>query len=159
VEGDATMELDGQIKFGSAAVSLNAAPIHADWILEGRPVARNKVLSTSVDGTASTLIWDCTAGRFNWFYSIDETVYVLEGDVRLKDSAGNSRLVVAGETIFFPAGSSAEWTVDRYVRKVAFCRTALPGVLVSALRIRRRVKRIINQLRGRPEAPPMFSNT
>src|SRR5476651_2157954 len=110
----AQMTIDKDIKIGNQAVSLDAAPINPKWILEGKPVARNKVLSTSADGTATTLIWDCTAGRFNWIYSIDETLYILEGSVTLKDPAGNSRLVVAGDTVFFPAGSQAEWTVDSY---------------------------------------------
>src|SRR6202000_954960 len=92
-------------------IGLNPCPIGAGWILQGNPRARNKGLSASKDGTASTVIWDCSAGRFNWFYSIDETVYVLEGSVRLKDANG-SRLVTAGDSVFFPAGSSAEGTLD-----------------------------------------------
>jgi hypothetical protein len=52
--------------------------------------------------------------------------------------------VVAGDTIFFPAGAQAEWTVDKYIRKLAFCRTPLPGYLISARDISRKFKRLIN---------------
>src|SRR5215469_3077729 len=52
---------------------LNSAPIVPAWILEGSPAARGKLLSGSTDDKASTYMWDCTAGRFNWFYGCDET--------------------------------------------------------------------------------------
>jgi ethanolamine utilization protein EutQ (cupin superfamily) len=67
-------------------------------------------------------------------------VYVLEGSVALKDCAGGSRRVGAGETIFFPAGSRAEWTVDTYIRKIAFLRVPLPLPLSWARRNLRQLK-------------------
>jgi uncharacterized cupin superfamily protein len=118
-------------------------PIRLEWILEGKPIARVQLLSSSADGMASTFIWDCTAGRFNWFYAFDETFHILEGSASLKEANREPRLVAAGDTIFFPVGSSAEWTVDRYVRKVAFCRTPLPGSLAFARGIAKRLKRMI----------------
>ena len=148
---------DSVIVHGNTSVALNPAPIYPDWILEGSPVARAQLLSSSADGTAHTLIWDCTAGRFNWFYSIDETVCVLEGSVTIKDAAGRSRRASAGDTIFFPAGSHAEWTVDNYIRKIAFCRTALPLPIVLALRLRRRLKRLIGGGTKGDGAPGMFN--
>ena len=105
-------------------------------------MARLELLSSSADGTASTYFWDCTAGRFNWFYSFDETFHILEGEVKLKYPSGTSHKVVAGDTVFFPAGSSAEWTVDRYVRKLAFCRTPIPRYLTFARQVARRLKRV-----------------
>jgi uncharacterized protein len=51
--------------------------------------------------------------------------------------------VVAGDIVFFPAGAQAEWTVDKYIRKLAFCRTPLPGFLVSARNVARKVKRLM----------------
>jgi len=88
-----------------------------------------------------TVIWDCTAGRFNWFYSFDETVYVLEGSVLLKDSNGAQRRVSAGETVHFPTGSHAEWVVDKYIRKIAFCSSPLPMPLKLLRRAWRYAKR------------------
>jgi uncharacterized protein len=115
-------------------IALNPSPIYPNWVLEGTPVARNKVLSSSADGSASTIIWDCTAGRFNWIYDVDETIYVIEGGVVVKDVAGATRRLNAGDTIFFPAGARAEWHVESYIRKIAFCRTPLPGLLVFVRR-------------------------
>lgn len=130
--------VEGAIKFGTGKVNLSPAPIRAEWILEGTPVASNKLLSSSADGKASTFIWACTAGRFNWHYDSDETVYVLEGSVIIKDPAGTRRRLVAGDTVYFPAGSRAEWTIESHLRKVAFCRAP----------VRSRVRRIYHVLRG-----------
>jgi uncharacterized protein len=106
-------------------------------------MARIELLSSSADGTASTYFWDCTAGRFNWYYDFDETFHVLEGAVTLKFPSGTSYLVVAGDTVFFPAGAAAEWTVDKYIRKMAFCRVPLPGYFTFAKSIARRLKRLV----------------
>jgi len=133
------------VKLGVGAVSLNPSPVNPSWILEGNPVARHKVLTSSVDGTASTLIWDCTAGRFNWFYDIDETIYVIEGGVVVKDHGGRVRRLAAGDTIFFPAGARAEWHVEHYIRKIAFCRIPLPRPLAFARRSFRLLKRVMGR--------------
>lgn len=134
---------ENTIIFGTAHGDLGPAPIRAAWILAGSPAARNRFLSGSADGTASTYIWDCTAGRFNWHYDIDETVFVLEGSVIVKDHAGDTRTLSPGDTAFFPAGSSAEWTVQTYVRKVAFLRVPLPRQVQIAKRIYHSFKRLI----------------
>jgi uncharacterized cupin superfamily protein len=137
------MALDATITSGTEAPAFIAAPINASWILAGEPVARLALLSSSADGTASTYYWDCTAGRFNWYYAFDETLHILEGFVTLKAPSGSLRRVVAGDTVFFPAGSQAEWTVDQYIRKLAFCRTPLPDYLISVRNIGRKVKRLV----------------
>jgi len=113
------MSVQSVIKLGASKAELNPSPIHPNWVLEGNPIARNQLLSVSADGNARSYIWDCTAGRFNWFYEADETVYVIEGGVILKDQAGSARRLSAGDTIFFPAGARAEWYVENYIRKFA----------------------------------------
>ena len=142
------------IEFGCTTDTMGARPIRPEWILEGQPVARSRTLSTSEDGTASMLIWDCTAGRFNWSYGIDESVCILEGSVRLKDSTGQSRLVNVGDTVFFPAGSQVEWTVEKYVRKVAFLRSPVPAPVVLGVRAFRRLRRLLSGSRN--EGAPTF---
>jgi uncharacterized protein len=131
------------IKFGTGKMDLDPAPINPEWIIEGSPVTRNKLVSSSADGNASTWLWDCTAGKFNWFYGCDETVYLIAGSVSIKESAGGTRHLKAGDTVFFPAGSSAEWHVQRYVRKVAFLRAPLPWPLQIARRVYHRLKRFV----------------
>jgi uncharacterized cupin superfamily protein len=149
------------IEFEFGEVTLGSAAINPNWILEGKPEARNKFLFSSADGTATAWFWDCTAGKFNWFYDIDETVYLIEGSVLIKDHGGGARKVSAGETIFFPAGSSAEWTVPTYVRKFAILRTPLPRQVQFAKRMYHSLKRLIG--RGNRDdkdpVPKMFQSS
>ena len=127
-----------EFMLSATEIPLDPAPINADWILEGSPQARNRVVFKSDDGTAWTMVWDCTAGRFNWYYSCDETIHILEGSVSLTTAAGTVR-VEAGSAIFFPAGSWATWHVKNYVRKVAFLRHTLPRPAGSILRVWKRM--------------------
>ena len=122
-----------EILISSSDIALEPAPIQADWIIDGDPQARNRVLSKSQDGAAFTLLWDCTAGAFTWRYDIDETIHVLEGGATLTDASG-TRAIEAGDVVFFPAGSVATWRVRNYVRKVAFFRRPGPRPVGLALR-------------------------
>jgi len=117
-----------EVIFGNGArnLDLEPSPIESGWIRQGNPIARGRILSRSLDGSAWTAIWDCTAGEFNWFYGIDETVYVIDGSVIITPPGAEPHRVNAGDSIFFPSGSSAHWNVENYVRKVAFLREPLP---------------------------------
>ena len=64
---------------------LTPNPIPPSWIIEGNPVAQGSVLSTSADGLASTILWECTEGKFNWYYDFDETIMILEGAIVLEN--------------------------------------------------------------------------
>jgi uncharacterized protein len=123
---------------------LKNCPIHPSWILEGQPKARIAVLSDgSSDASAFTVMWDCSEGRFNWFYSIDETVYILEGAVTLTLPSGATRQLVAGSSYFFARGTQAEWRVHGYVRKVAFCHEPLSSKVFVAKRAFRALRSAI----------------
>jgi uncharacterized protein len=104
---------------------LQPDPIPRDWILEGQPTARRKLLVGSSDNLASAHMWDCTGGRFNWYYQSDEVIYVVEGSVLVEDDTGVRRQLAAGDTFLFPAGSRFHWTVPRYIRKIAFLHSPL----------------------------------
>jgi hypothetical protein len=128
---------------------LRDTPIRPAWILEGTPKARTKILSEgSTDGTAFMVMWDCTAGRFNWFYDVDETVYILEGSVALTLPSGATHRLVAGSTYYFAHGTQAQWRVDQYIRKVAFCHAPMSAKLRLAKRMFSTLKRL-----GRPGSP------
>jgi uncharacterized cupin superfamily protein len=130
-------------------VALGPAPITASWVREGNPQARNALLSRSADGTAFTVLWDCTAGKFEWTYSIDETIYFLEGAAIIDDGHSPPRRFVAGDVLFLPCGTVAHWHVEEYVRKIAFCRSTLPKVLELGFRASRKLKRMIAADRDR----------
>src|SRR6476646_5609815 len=63
---------------------LKPSPIEPSWIIEGSPEARSCVLSTSKCGSAWTMIWSCTEGKFNWYYDVDETIMILDGSIVLE---------------------------------------------------------------------------
>ena len=118
-----------------ADVELLADPIPEPWIIEGRPQARSRRLAQSADGASSTMVWSCTAGRFHWHYSVDETLHIISGEVFVTDEKGATHRLGAGDMVFFPAGTSSVWNVPVEVRKIAFCRQAMPRPFGLALRV------------------------
>lgn len=130
-------------------VDLRPAPIPKSWIISGNPVAENSVLSKSADGTASTIVWRCTDGEFNWYYDFDETVYILEGSIVIESDALQPSRFGPGDVIFFKHGSHARWRVEGHVRKLAFCRKTLPSAVGTMLKVASKLKRTL-QLNARP---------
>ncbi len=124
-------------------VELNYAPIERSWIIEGDPVARNALVSKSADGAATTIVWDCSRGKFHWYYDVDETIYILEGSIVLQSDTMKPTRYSAGDVVFFKRGAHAQWQVDKYVRKLAFCRRTQPKALVFAMRVVSKLKRIM----------------
>ncbi len=133
---------------------LHAAPIPAQWILHGEPAARNRILSRSGDGTATTVVWDCTAGSFNWLYQSEETVHILEGTATLTFGA-TVQVISPGSVVVFPAGSHARWDVDSYIRKLAIFRDTVPPPFSFSMRAMRRLRRLTRA--GRQTASPAIA--
>lgn len=115
-----TISIDGPRELRHDAHGLVSAPIPRGWIREGNPVARDKRLAGSRDRLPATTMWDCTAGRFDWFYQHEEVAHVLEGCVLIEDGAGLRQILQPGDTHLFAAGSRCEWTVPNYIRVIAF---------------------------------------
>ncbi len=114
------------VSHNAFGMELKPAPINPDWIIAGAPEARSAEQSASDDRAAFTAVWDCTAGSFRWYFGWDETVCILEGEVHIVDADGGERRLGAGDVAYFRGGTWATWTVERYVRKVAFMRRTLP---------------------------------
>jgi uncharacterized cupin superfamily protein len=131
----------------AASADLEPAPISPDWILAGTPEARSKLLAKSHDRTSSIVVWECTAGRFNWHYSEDETVVVLSGEVFITTEKGRERRLGQGDMGFFPAGSSCIWRVNDRIKKVAVLRKDLPPPLGIGVRAWHKLLRMVG-LRG-----------
>jgi uncharacterized cupin superfamily protein len=122
------------------SVPLKPAPINPSWIKEGTPVATYGLLSQSSDGMSTTGVWECSPGKFDWFYDTDETLYIFEGSIILDEGLPTERRVGPGDVVFFPAGSRAHWNIEKHVRKLAFIRRGLPGSLATAVNVLRRIK-------------------
>lgn len=125
------------------AANLTSSPIEPSWIVEGNPVAQASLLSKSADGLAWTMVWQCSDGKFHWYYHVDETILILEGSVVLENDTLPPTRYVAGDVIFFMEGAHAKWHVEGYVRKLAFFRKNQPILLGFALRALSKIKRTL----------------
>jgi uncharacterized cupin superfamily protein len=126
-------------------VDLRPSPIEPSWIIEDNPEARSCWLSASTDGAATTLIWSCTEGKFNWYYDVDETIMILEGSIVLESEGMPPKHYGVGDVIFFRSGAHAKWHVEGYVKKVAFLRQANPIGFAFVVRAVNKLKRMFSK--------------
>jgi uncharacterized cupin superfamily protein len=145
------------IETTNLVVKLAPRPIEPSWIIEGNPVAQCCVLSKSADGLASTMVWECSEGKFNWYYDFDETILILEGAIVLESDMLGPTRYGPGDMVFFRDGAHARWHVEGRVRKLAFCRTAQPFALGFALRAFNKIKRMM-MLSGKRTAPSLVAS-
>jgi len=131
------------IETTNLVVNLTPRPIEPSWIIEGNPQAQWCVLSKSADGLASTMVWECSEGKFNWYYDFDETILILEGSIVLESDTMPPTRYSAGDVVFFKDGAHARWHVEGHVRKLAFCRKTQPVLVGFALRVFSRIKRTL----------------
>jgi uncharacterized protein len=131
------------IEIAKLTVDLTPRPIEPSWILEGKPDATWCILSQSADGLATTMVWHCTAGKFNWFYDFDETVLILDGAIVLESEGMSPTRYVAGDVIFFKDGAHAKWHVEGHVKKLAFCRKTSPVWFGFALRVFLKLRKML----------------
>jgi len=127
-----------------STVVLDPKPIEPRWIIDGTPQAHARELARSADGTAVVVVWSCTAGRFHWHYSVDETMHVVSGEVFVTNHDGAECRLGPGDMAFFPAGSRSQWRVPCAVRKLAVCRHSLPKPLGFAVRAWTRLTALIS---------------
>ena len=145
------------IEIAKLTVDLTPRPIEPSWIIEGKPDATWCVLSKSADGLASTMVWHCTAGKFNWYYDFDETILILEGGIVLESDTMPPTRYGPGDVIFFRDGAHARWHVESHVKKLAFCRKTQPVWLGFALRVVLKLKKMFLPAGDRQPASLMAS--
>jgi uncharacterized cupin superfamily protein len=131
------------IETANLVVNLTPRPIEPSWIIQGKPDAQCCVLSKSADGLASTMVWHCTEGKFNWYYDFDETILILEGSIVLESDTMPPTRYGPGDVVFFKDGAHARWHVEGHVKKLAFCRKTQPVLLGFALRVFSKIKRTL----------------
>lgn len=135
-------EADAFIAASPEALRMEPRPINPDWVISGNPVARAAFHSQPADKCASTMVWDCTAGQFRWFFGWDEIVVILEGEVHVTAEDGSSRMLAAGDIGYFKGGTWATWRIDNYVRKAAVIRKPFPLPLSLFYRILGRLRSV-----------------
>jgi len=127
------------------------APIRPEWVIAGRPQARAVELVRSPDGTCTSAQWECTAGTFHWYFWVEETVHILDGEVLVRDAHGRHALLRAGDVAVMPANTWMVWHVERFVRKLAYCRYPVPRPFGRLVRMVQQVRTRVG-LRHPPQA-------
>ena len=145
------------IEAANLKVGLTPRPIEPSWIIEGNPQAQWCVLSQSADGLASTMVWECSEGKFNWYYDFDETVLILEGSIVLESDSMPPTRYGPGDVVFFKDGAHARWHVEGRVRKLAFCRKTQPVWFGFALRVFLKLRKMLMPSGKRQPASLMAS--
>jgi uncharacterized cupin superfamily protein len=142
------------LQTSSADIALGPAPITPAWVRAGAPIARAAELSRSADGTSFTVIWDCTAGEFDWHYRVDETLQVLEGHAILQEPGKLPIRLGPGDVAFCPRGTTVHWHVECYIKKVAFLREIIPNPIRRPYTMLRHLRhRLRTALRPRSATP------
>ena len=101
-------------------------PLEAEQIKEGNPVSRGMIAMQSEDKKMSTGFWECSKGTFEWIYTWDESVYILEGEVEVSEEGGKSYSLKPGDITHFPKGIKTLWCVIQPVKKMFVVRTSEP---------------------------------
>jgi uncharacterized cupin superfamily protein len=79
-------------------------PIDPAWIKEGNPTARGTILIQSADKTVSSGFWECSEGKFEWHFTWDEFIRVIEGQFTITEDGGQTHTLGPGDTAHFPLG-------------------------------------------------------
>jgi hypothetical protein len=68
-------------------------------------------------GVSSWSIWDCAPSKFPLDFSLTESAYVLEGEIRVTPQGGETVVVKAGDFVVFPKGLKSNWEVTKQLKK------------------------------------------
>lgn len=133
---------------------LNDAPIDPTWILEGTPKTRARQLALQEDATIGITIWETTAGRFDWRYSGDEMIIILEGEAEMTPPGEATTVVRKGDIAHFAGGQIVRWNVPTYVKKVAIHSIHISGTrrLAHRVPLLRSTVRKLKSMRGQAAA-------
>ncbi len=89
------------------------------------------------------IVWECSEGKFNWYYDLEETLLILEGSVVLENDTMSPTRYGPGDVICFMDGAHAKWLVESRVKKLAFLRMNQPVLFGFALRVFSKIKRTL----------------
>ena len=139
------------------AVEMETGRIPSEWLLEGQPHTRSKVLGKSPDRLASAVLWECGAVSYKWHYNQDEAYVVLSGEGFMTDEKGVERRYGPGDLAFFPAGTNATWRHPSHFRKVAVLKDTIPAPLRLGLLCMNVWNRVRNAFSRSEKAPAVFA--
>ena len=88
-----------------------SASDHGLELIDGNPAIYMRIDYGSPEGPLCSGIWACDVGKFNFTYPYTEFATLLEGNIVLTDSSGNSSVVNPGDSFFAKAGEVIQWEV------------------------------------------------
>ena len=106
--------------------SLDPWPLAREQIISGNPEARGTIMWQSDDKRLANGFWECSPGSFTWEYTWDETIYLIEGRIRITDETGSTTEVGPGDLFFVPAGTKSTWVITEHVRKAYHFKSETP---------------------------------
>jgi len=82
-----------------------------DDVLEGQPNARIHWVRPEGNGSQAAGVFRCDPSVFRYAWDADETIHVLEGEVRIEVDGADSFTLGPGGIASFSAGDSGVWNV------------------------------------------------
>lgn len=96
-----------------------------DWGQVGAPVSQPPCSLRGVKMVAPIAhqpeigVWECSPGRYRRQILSAESMHILAGEaVFTPDGGGEPQRLVAGDVVFFPAGTLGEWDIRSALRKM-----------------------------------------
>ncbi len=89
-----------------------------DSIISGKPKQSAYTAYTSPDGAFMTGLWSCTPGKFRVTYTVNETIYILSGRVKITKDGEAPRTFGPDDAIVVPVGWAGTWEVLETIRKI-----------------------------------------
>ena len=106
-----------QLSTNAEAKPMDAVQVDPTWIKSGNPTFTQVQIASSPDGRTVNGLWSCQGPTtFEWQFSADEVVYILEGEVQVSYQ-GSDFVLHPGDTATFHGGTRAVWTVPGYLKK------------------------------------------
>ena len=106
--------------------------VDPQWLKSGNPTFRNTETAVLPGGRTLSGLWSCDSPSiFEWRYSTDETIHLIEGKVDVQYQ-GKRFTLLPGNTATFHAGTTAVWHVLEPVKKAYILHH--PGALALMLR-------------------------
>lgn len=95
--------------------------INPTWIKSGRPIIKSVEFSTSTSFNSFSGIFEVVGPTvFDWTFSLDESLYLLSGEVQI-EYHGKLYNLTAGDTAFFHRGTKATFHVPNDFKKAWTC--------------------------------------
>jgi len=76
-----------------------------------------KPTQQEIDSTKNWSIWTKEVSEFPWEYEMQETCYILEGEVEVIAEGGEKINFSAGDWVVFEKGLKCSWKITKAVKK------------------------------------------